>query len=107
MVKNSINQISMITMILCFVHQVGWKVLKAYVGAGGFWRLYLVIFFGLLRVASLVSTNIWLTNWSDDPVYQNATEQRAQTNLRLGVYGALGVFQCEYSNTSLCVLFLC
>lgn len=41
------------------------------------------------HIASLAS-NYWLSLWTDDPVI-NGTQQ--YTNVRLGVYGALGISQ--------------
>ena len=43
-------------------------------------------------IASQVSTNIWLSKWTLQPVY-NGTTDRHTTDLYLGVYGALGAFQ--------------
>ena len=39
-----------------------------------------------------VGTNIWLSVWSNDPIV-NGTQNRALTDLRLGVYGGLGLGQ--------------
>ncbi|KAG8145847.1 hypothetical protein E2320_012309 [Naja naja] len=48
-----------------------------------------ILLFLCNHVASLAS-NYWLSLWTDDPVL-NGTQQH--TNLRLGVYGALGISQ--------------
>lgn len=45
-------------------------------------------------IAALCSTNIWLSFWSNDkPI--NGTQDTKLTDLRLGVYGGLAVFQSE------------
>ena len=43
-------------------------------------------------VAAHVSTNIWLSKWTLQPVC-NGTTDRHTTNVYLGVYGALGACQ--------------
>ena len=43
-------------------------------------------------VASQVGTNIWLSMWTQDVII-NGTQNRALTDLRLGVYGGLGAAQ--------------
>lgn len=45
-------------------------------------------------VVAQVCTNIWLSKWTNQPVY-NGTVDRDQTNIYLGVYGALGVAQSK------------
>ncbi|XP_007443149.2 multidrug resistance-associated protein 1 [Python bivittatus] len=65
---------------------VYWEYMKA-IGLGiSFVSIFL---FMCNHVASLAS-NYWLSLWTDDPVV-NGTQQH--TNLRLGVYGALGISQ--------------
>ena len=57
----------------------------------------LALVFQCVNIAAQVVTNIWLSKWSDDPVYENATEARKQINMRLGVYGAVGAVQSEFA----------
>jgi len=45
-------------------------------------------------VAAQVSTNIWLSEWTLQPVYNGTTDPHT-THLYLGVYGALGVCQSK------------
>lgn len=46
----------------------------------------------VLNNAASVYANFWLSAWSND-VYLNITDVRSQRDLRLGVYGALGLAQ--------------
>jgi hypothetical protein len=45
-----------------------------------------------LFIAAQVSTSIWLSKWTQQPVY-NGTVDRSETDMYLGVYGALGFVQ--------------
>jgi len=76
------------------VLQVKLSVLKAYVKSAT--ALYpcilLVSIVGF--VAAQVSTNIWLSQWTRQPVY-NGTTDRHTTDVYLGVYGALGACQSK------------
>ncbi|KAM9305127.1 multidrug resistance-associated protein 1 [Gastrophryne carolinensis] len=65
---------------------VFWEYMKA---IGLFLSFLSVILFLCNHVASLAS-NFWLSIWTDDKVV-NGTQQH--TNMRLGVYGALGMSQ--------------
>uniref|UniRef100_A0A663EVE8 Multidrug resistance-associated protein 1 n=1 Tax=Aquila chrysaetos chrysaetos TaxID=223781 RepID=A0A663EVE8_AQUCH len=65
---------------------VYWDYMKA---IGLFISFLSILLFMCNHVASLAS-NYWLSLWTDDPVI-NGTQQ--YTNVRLGVYGALGISQ--------------
>ncbi|XP_009874359.1 PREDICTED: multidrug resistance-associated protein 1, partial [Apaloderma vittatum] len=65
---------------------VYWDYMKA---IGLFISFLSIFFFVCTHVASLAS-NYWLSLWTDDPVI-NGTQQ--YTDMRLGVYGALGCSQ--------------
>ena len=45
-------------------------------------------------VVSQVSTNIWLSNWTLQPVYNGTTDSHT-TNVYLSVYGVLGACQSK------------
>uniref|UniRef100_H0ZGC0 ATP binding cassette subfamily C member 2 n=1 Tax=Taeniopygia guttata TaxID=59729 RepID=H0ZGC0_TAEGU len=48
------------------------------------------------QYAAYVGSNLWLSDWTDDSVrYQNQTYPTQQRDLRIGVFGALGVSQGE------------
>jgi len=74
--------------------QVKLSVLKNYLQAAT--ALYPCIAFLSLAgyVAAQVSTNIWLSKWTLQPVYNGTTDQHT-TDVYLGVYGALGAVQCK------------
>uniref|UniRef100_A0A8C0BW11 Multidrug resistance-associated protein 1 n=1 Tax=Buteo japonicus TaxID=224669 RepID=A0A8C0BW11_9AVES len=65
---------------------VYWDYMKA---IGLFISFLSILLFMCNHIASLAS-NYWLSLWTDDPVI-NGTQQ--YTNVRLGVYGALGISQ--------------
>jgi len=73
----------------CVLTQVKLSVLKNYLQSAT--ALYPFIAFLSLAgfVAFQVSTNVWLSKWSLQPVYNGTTDQHT-TNVYLGVYGALG-----------------
>uniref|UniRef100_A0A8C9LAD4 Uncharacterized protein n=1 Tax=Pavo cristatus TaxID=9049 RepID=A0A8C9LAD4_PAVCR len=55
--------------------------------------------------AAYVGTNLWLSAWTDDAErYQNETYPVQQRDLRIGVFGALGVSQGECEYTGCCSL---
>lgn len=65
---------------------VYWEYMKA-IGLG---ISFLSIFLFLCNHVASLASNYWLSLWTDDPVL-NGTQQH--TNMRLGVYGALGISQ--------------
>jgi len=47
-----------------------------------------------MYLASQVGTNVWLSLWSNDPPpYNSSMEDIGLRDLRLGVYGGLGIVQ--------------
>lgn len=70
--------------------QVKLSVYWDYMKAIGLFISFLSIFLFLCNhIAALVS-NYWLSIWTDDPIV-NGTQMH--TEVRLGVYGALGILQ--------------
>ncbi|NWT03499.1 MRP1 protein, partial [Mionectes macconnelli] len=61
-----------------------------YMKAIGLFMSFLSIFLFLCNHIASLASNYWLSLWTDDPVI-NGTQQ--YTNVRLGVYGALGISQ--------------
>jgi len=84
----------------CVLMQVKLSVLKSYLQSAT--ALYPCIAFLALAgfVASQVSTNVWLSKWTPQPVY-NGTTDRHTTDVYLGVYGALGI--CQSKKLCLCL----
>uniref|UniRef100_A0A8C8VR12 Multidrug resistance-associated protein 1 n=1 Tax=Pelusios castaneus TaxID=367368 RepID=A0A8C8VR12_9SAUR len=63
-----------------------WEYMKAI----GLFISFLSIFLFICNHVASLASNYWLSLWTDDPVI-NGTQQH--TNVRLGVYGALGISQ--------------
>uniref|UniRef100_A0A803Y2R0 Multidrug resistance-associated protein 1 n=1 Tax=Meleagris gallopavo TaxID=9103 RepID=A0A803Y2R0_MELGA len=63
-----------------------WEYMKAI----GLYISFLSIFLFMCNHIASLASNYWLSLWTDDPVV-NGTQQ--YTNVRLGVYGALGISQ--------------
>uniref|UniRef100_UPI00398E4C36 multidrug resistance-associated protein 1 n=1 Tax=Pristiophorus japonicus TaxID=55135 RepID=UPI00398E4C36 len=65
---------------------VFWSYMKAIGICISFW----IVLFNICQHIASLSSNYWLSLWTDDPVV-NGTQQH--TPLRLGVYGAFGIIQ--------------
>ncbi|XP_069726657.1 multidrug resistance-associated protein 1 isoform X2 [Phaenicophaeus curvirostris] len=61
-----------------------------YMKALGLFISFLSVFLFICNHVAALASNYWLSLWTDDPVV-NGTQQ--YTNVRLGVYGALGISQ--------------
>ncbi|CAH1274483.1 ABCC1 [Branchiostoma lanceolatum] len=81
------------------------SVYMAYVKSAG----VILPIIGVLGVAAqqatLVGSNFWLSAWSDDDVI-NGTQNAERRNVRLGVYGALGMGQALVATTGAFCLIL-
>ena len=84
------------------VVQVKMAVFLTYLKAVGALLSIIIVLFYILYNAASIYSNIWLSDWSNDARYPNATHDPEQRNMRLGVYGALGVLQGGMS----CLSFL-
>ncbi|XP_076459189.1 multidrug resistance-associated protein 1-like [Babylonia areolata] len=73
--------------------QVKFSVFLTYLKAVGPLLSCVIVTFYVLYNAVSIYSNIWLSDWSDDSRSPNATHDSAQRDMRLGVYGALGVLQ--------------
>jgi len=71
-------------------------VFLAYMNAIGPVVSICIIMFYILNHGCSVSANFWLSAWSNDA--DNLTVSLAQRDMRLGVYGALGLAQglCQH-----------
>ncbi len=72
------------------------SVMKSYVKASGYHLLAMVCLGHVFFIVFQILTNIWLSEWSEDGTYE-----RAKTDFRLGIYGALGAGQCKRLVTSI------
>ncbi|XP_013411190.1 multidrug resistance-associated protein 1 isoform X2 [Lingula anatina] len=70
--------------------RVKFGVFIAYIKAVGVWMSIAVILFHVLEDTAEIYSNVWLSQWSNDPTI-NGTVDIAQRDLRLGVYGAIAV----------------
>ena len=72
------------------------SVFMAYMRAMGIPIALLIAFLSILNYTASVGANLWLSDWSND-VPVNGTVDPKQRDLRLGVYGALGLAQSKYN----------
>jgi len=73
------------------VLQVKPKIFLAYMNAVGPVVSVCIILFYIMNHSCSVGANFWLSAWSNDA--DNATVSMEQRDMRLGVYGALGLAQ--------------
>ncbi|KYO19509.1 hypothetical protein Y1Q_0020453 [Alligator mississippiensis] len=51
----------------------------------------------VVQYAAFMGSNLWLSDWTNDALrYQNQTYPAAQRDLRIGVFGALGMAQAAF-----------
>ncbi|KAK2169807.1 hypothetical protein NP493_1174g00004 [Ridgeia piscesae] len=72
---------------------VKWSVLSCYLRACGYVFWPGIVAWCLLFVVSQTMTNIWLSMWSNDKPGPNGTVDSSLRDIRLEVYGGLGVIQ--------------
>ena len=73
--------------------QVKLAVFLTYLKAVGALLSSIIVLFYVLYNAASIYSNVWLSEWSNDARNPNATHDPEQRDMRLGVYGALGVLQ--------------
>ena len=78
--------------------QVKFAVFLAYMKSVGLILSLLILFLYLLNNAASIYANIWLSEWSDDvrKAGNDTAAYNAQRDMRLGVYGALGLAQGKF-----------
>lgn len=84
------NLAAILVFLSVFFLQVKASVYWDYMKAIGLLMSFLAIFLFMCNHIASLTSNYWLSLWTDDPVI-NGTQQN--TTLRLGVYGALGISQ--------------
>ena len=72
----------------------------SYIKSCGVGSMVLVFLFYLLFLAGQAGGSIWLNLWSEDKPNMNGTQDTGLRDLRLGVYGGLGVAQGSQSYSS-------
>lgn len=76
--------------------QVKFSMYLRYLRAVGLCFTFWIVMGYVGQYAAYVGSNLWLSDWTDDSVrYQNQTYPTQQRDLRIGVFGALGVSQGE------------
>lgn len=78
-----------------FFIQVQLSVILTYLRHIGFFISAMILLMYMLNIAAAIYSNVWLSEWSDDMNEVNTTLDTNQRDLRLGVYGALGLAQGE------------
>ncbi|KAK3704049.1 hypothetical protein RRG08_049006 [Elysia crispata] len=73
--------------------RVKMAVFMAYIRAVGPTLSVVIMIFYVLYNGTSIYANIWLSEWSNDARDPNITSDTSQRDLRLGVYGALGLAQ--------------
>nr|CAB3219626.1 multidrug resistance-associated protein 1-like [Phallusia mammillata] len=67
------------------------SVFVSYMRSIGYFLSFLICLFFVLQYAAQIYSSIWLSDWSMDPLNPDGTQNGTQ--LRLGVYGILGLCQ--------------
>ena len=88
-----------IVIVNSFVHfQVKASVFAAYLRAIGIPVTVAICFLYVANNAASIYSNVWLSEWSNDADNAiNGTIDEKQRDMRLGVYGALGLTQGEFT----------
>jgi hypothetical protein len=75
------------------IGQVKLTVFLTYMRAIGLPVAIAFLFFYILSTGAAVGSNFWLSAWSNDPLPINGTVDTDLRDLRLGIYGLLGLTQ--------------
>ncbi|XP_077114465.1 ATP-binding cassette sub-family C member 2 [Ranitomeya variabilis] len=74
--------------------KVKFSVYVKYLRAIGWWYSVTILLTFILQNAAFVGQNMWISEWTSDAVeYYNVTYPVSQRDMRVGVFGALGVTQ--------------
>ncbi|OQR75813.1 multidrug resistance protein-like [Tropilaelaps mercedesae] len=73
--------------------KVQWSVYLSYFKTMGYIWVFSIILFNILSNLFALFSNIWLASWSNDLPLADGTQDVAQRNRRLAVYGLLGIGQ--------------
>jgi len=65
----------------------------AYLRSVGLFTSCVILLLYTLNNVAMVYSNFWLSYWSNDAAEANGTIPASQRDMRLGVYGALGLVQ--------------
>ncbi|XP_031240697.1 canalicular multispecific organic anion transporter 1 [Mastomys coucha] len=75
--------------------KVKFSIYLKYLRAIGWWSIFFIILFYILNSVAFIGTNLWLSAWTSDSENLNniGYNSSAQRDMRIGVFGALGVAQ--------------
>ncbi|XP_028632028.1 canalicular multispecific organic anion transporter 1 [Grammomys surdaster] len=73
--------------------KVKFSVYLKYLQAVGWWSILFIVFFYVLYNVAFIGSNLWLSAWTSDSENPNVTNYSSQRDMRIGVFGALGVAQ--------------
>ncbi|KAM6186730.1 ATP-binding cassette sub-family C member 2 [Rhynchocyon petersi] len=77
--------------------KVKFSIYMKYLRAIGWCSMFLLIFSYILNSVAFIGSNLWLSAWTNDSKTYNSTNYPAsQRDMRVGVYGALGLAQCIF-----------
>ncbi|XP_006880098.1 PREDICTED: canalicular multispecific organic anion transporter 1 [Elephantulus edwardii] len=77
--------------------KVKFSIYMKYLRAIGWWSMFFFILLNMLNSVAFIGSNLWLSAWTNDSKTYNSTNYPAsQRDMRVGVYGALGVAQCVF-----------
>lgn len=74
--------------------QVKFSIYLKYLRAIGWYLIFLIIFAYVINSVAYIGSNLWLSAWTNDSKAFNGTNYPAsQRDMRIGVYGVLGLAQ--------------
>ncbi|KAM9618308.1 ATP-binding cassette sub-family C member 2 isoform 1-T1 [Trichechus inunguis] len=81
--------------------KVKFSIYLKYLQAIGWCSIFFIIFSYVMNSVSFIGYNLWLSAWTSDSKIFNSTNYPAsQRDMRVGVYGALGLAQCVFVLTA-------
>lgn len=88
--------------------QVKFSIYLKYLQAVGWWSiLFIILFYGLNNVA-FIGSNLWLSAWTSDSDNLNGTNNSSShRDMRIGVFGALGLAQGMTNDVDRCLCGIC
>lgn len=74
--------------------QVKFSIYLKYLRAVGWYSIFFIVLAYIINFVALIGSNLWLSAWTNDSKTYNGTNYPAsQRDMRVGVYGALGLAQ--------------
>ncbi|XP_052041364.1 ATP-binding cassette sub-family C member 2 [Apodemus sylvaticus] len=74
--------------------KVKFSIYLKYLQAVGWWSIFFIVLFYVLNYVAFIGSNLWLSAWTSDSANWNETSySSSQRDMRIGVFGALGVAQ--------------